>query len=193
MELAEALERLQCAFGIGLATGSVFVGPVGSKQRKEHAVVGDTVNSAARLSGKAYQFIEAEQKEAAAAAAAASAASAAAAVTAASTSALHRRTPSVAVTSSPGHKRSVSVLNGTSAAALNPSLKRNRLILFDENTHKQLSARATKIRCVARGEIKVKGKQQMIKIYSPLPASSNSLAEQLMTLSPIIGLLLADS
>jgi len=33
--------------------GDVYVGAVGSSSRREHAVVGDTVNAAARLAGKA--------------------------------------------------------------------------------------------------------------------------------------------
>ena len=36
----------------GIATGNVYVGSLGSPRRQEHAVVGDTVNTAARLSGE---------------------------------------------------------------------------------------------------------------------------------------------
>mmetsp|Transcript_28206 Transcript_28206/g.55486 ORF Transcript_28206/g.55486 Transcript_28206/m.55486 type:complete len:1544 (+) Transcript_28206:59-4690(+) len=54
LEIREALESVDppCEHSIGVATGEVYVGSVGSAHRKEHAVVGDTVNKAARLSGK---------------------------------------------------------------------------------------------------------------------------------------------
>ena len=53
MELSEMLAELDVTHHIGIASGMVYVGSVGSLSRREHAVVGDTVNSAARLSGKA--------------------------------------------------------------------------------------------------------------------------------------------
>ncbi|GAB5373417.1 hypothetical protein AAMO2058_001749800, partial [Amorphochlora amoebiformis] len=53
MEIRDALEAIQVDHGIGIASGDVYVGSVGSEFRHEHAVVGDTVNTAARLSNKA--------------------------------------------------------------------------------------------------------------------------------------------
>jgi class 3 adenylate cyclase len=54
INLGDTLRALQIQYSIGVATGNVYVGSVGSENlRKEHAVVGDTVNTAARLSGKA--------------------------------------------------------------------------------------------------------------------------------------------
>lgn len=54
MQLHVVLQRLRVEHSIGIATGNVYVGTVGSENfRKEHAVVSDTVNTAARLSGKA--------------------------------------------------------------------------------------------------------------------------------------------
>eukprot|EP00456_Euglypha_rotunda_P043382 TRINITY_DN3397_c0_g1_i4.p1 TRINITY_DN3397_c0_g1~~TRINITY_DN3397_c0_g1_i4.p1 ORF type:complete len:119 (-),score=18.41 TRINITY_DN3397_c0_g1_i4:20-376(-) len=52
LELREALVDENVAHGIGIASGDVYVGSVGSAFRQEHAVVGDTVNLSARLSGK---------------------------------------------------------------------------------------------------------------------------------------------
>jgi class 3 adenylate cyclase len=51
--IGKALSAAKVSHGIGVATGDVFAGFVGSPMRKEHAVVGDTVNTAARLSGQA--------------------------------------------------------------------------------------------------------------------------------------------
>mmetsp|Transcript_7749 Transcript_7749/g.15109 ORF Transcript_7749/g.15109 Transcript_7749/m.15109 type:complete len:1972 (-) Transcript_7749:157-6072(-) len=53
IELNETLLGLNVTHSIGIASGMVYVGSVGSLSRREHAVVGDTVNSAARLSCKA--------------------------------------------------------------------------------------------------------------------------------------------
>eukprot|EP00466_Bigelowiella_natans_P010100 jgi/Bigna1/82311/fgenesh1_pg.91_\ len=53
MELSQTLHTLDVDHAIGIASGMVYVGSVGSLSRREHAVVGDTVNSAARLSCKA--------------------------------------------------------------------------------------------------------------------------------------------
>lgn len=46
----------QVDYSIGISTGNTYVGTVGSHQRHEHALVGDTVNSAARLAGKAMKY-----------------------------------------------------------------------------------------------------------------------------------------
>jgi len=52
MEVKDMLNGIHIQHGIGIATGDVYVGSVGSHVRHEHAVVGDTVNTAARLSNK---------------------------------------------------------------------------------------------------------------------------------------------
>jgi len=53
LQLGATLDRHGVSYSIGIATGDVFVGSVGSSDRQEHAVVGDSVNTSARLSGKA--------------------------------------------------------------------------------------------------------------------------------------------
>jgi class 3 adenylate cyclase len=50
LELREKLTGLSVANSIGISSGNVYVGSVGSANRQEHAVVGDVVNLAARLS-----------------------------------------------------------------------------------------------------------------------------------------------
>ena len=42
--------------GIGINTGPAYIGSVGSETRKDHTVVGTTVNVAARLCGYAQKF-----------------------------------------------------------------------------------------------------------------------------------------
>eukprot|EP00456_Euglypha_rotunda_P025617 TRINITY_DN20687_c0_g1_i1.p1 TRINITY_DN20687_c0_g1~~TRINITY_DN20687_c0_g1_i1.p1 ORF type:complete len:136 (+),score=21.01 TRINITY_DN20687_c0_g1_i1:174-581(+) len=53
LAIQKVLSEQTLEHSIGIATGNVYVGVVGSDQRREHAVVGDTVNTSARLSGKA--------------------------------------------------------------------------------------------------------------------------------------------
>lgn len=53
LELRQALAEAKVSHSIGIATGLVYSGAVGFARRREHAVVGDTVNLAARLCGKA--------------------------------------------------------------------------------------------------------------------------------------------
>ena len=53
IEMRDTLLALGVAHGMGITTGTVYSGSVGSVYRQEHAVVGDIVNAAARIAGKA--------------------------------------------------------------------------------------------------------------------------------------------
>ena len=53
IEMRDSLLALGVAHGMGITTGTVYSGSVGSAHRQEHAVVGDIVNAAARIAGKA--------------------------------------------------------------------------------------------------------------------------------------------
>ena len=48
-DLLAMAEAQGLALAVGVATGPVFAGPVGSANRREYTVMGDAVNSAARL------------------------------------------------------------------------------------------------------------------------------------------------
>lgn len=53
MQLAKALDDLGVRAHIGVTTGKVFAGVIGPPHRCEFSLLGDTVNLAARLMGKA--------------------------------------------------------------------------------------------------------------------------------------------
>jgi len=53
MQLAKALDDLGVQAHIGVTTGKVFAGVIGPPHRCEFSLLGDTVNLAARLMGKA--------------------------------------------------------------------------------------------------------------------------------------------
>ena len=53
IEMSHALRDMNVSHGMGITTGVVYSGSVGSDHRQEHAVVGDIVNAAARIAGKA--------------------------------------------------------------------------------------------------------------------------------------------
>ncbi len=55
VDLVRSAEALPLQLTVGIASGRVFAGPVGSATRREYAVVGDAVNLAARLMGRAEQ------------------------------------------------------------------------------------------------------------------------------------------
>jgi class 3 adenylate cyclase/tetratricopeptide (TPR) repeat protein len=56
LDMVAASEELPVQLAIGVTTGHVFSGPVGSATRREYAAVGDTVNLAARLMGTVYKM-----------------------------------------------------------------------------------------------------------------------------------------
>jgi len=55
LDLQAVAEVQELRLSIGVTTGRVFAGPVGSESRREYTVMGDTVNVAARLMGMAGQ------------------------------------------------------------------------------------------------------------------------------------------
>jgi ABC-type oligopeptide transport system substrate-binding subunit/class 3 adenylate cyclase len=53
LDMQKIAEQQGLHLAVGVTTGHVFAGPVGSETRREYTVMGDTVNLAARLMGKA--------------------------------------------------------------------------------------------------------------------------------------------
>ncbi len=53
MALAPKLSDIGLRCDVGVATGTVFCGPIGTTRRREYTIIGSTVNLAARLSAKA--------------------------------------------------------------------------------------------------------------------------------------------
>jgi predicted ATPase/class 3 adenylate cyclase len=53
MAVSRSLHQAQWRGGVGVATGRTFCGPVGNRLRREYAMFGDVVNTAARLMGRA--------------------------------------------------------------------------------------------------------------------------------------------
>ncbi len=49
LEIEEAVANLDLRCAIGIATGTIFTGPIGGHERRDVAIVGDAVNLAARL------------------------------------------------------------------------------------------------------------------------------------------------
>ena len=57
LELQQIATTQALTLKIGIATGRVFAGPVGSDSRREYTAMGDTVNLAARLMGKSEDIL----------------------------------------------------------------------------------------------------------------------------------------
>ena len=53
MAVAQSLAQERWRAGIGVATGRAFCGPLGNQSRREYAIAGDVVNTAARLTQRA--------------------------------------------------------------------------------------------------------------------------------------------
>lgn len=53
LKIKENFAELDIKYGMGIATGKVFCGPVGDHSRREMSWIGDSVNHSARLMGKA--------------------------------------------------------------------------------------------------------------------------------------------